>query len=47
MNQAMPDLRNLYGFMAEFASADALVTAARRAHEAGYRKMDVLCALSD
>lgn len=40
MNQAMPDLRNLYGFMAEFASADALVTAARRAHEAGYRKMD-------
>lgn len=40
MNQPTPELRNLYGVMAEFASADALVTAARRAHEAGYRKMD-------
>jgi hypothetical protein len=41
MNQPVhDDLRNLYGFMAEFDSAAALVNAARRAREAGYREMD-------
>ncbi len=30
----------IYGTMAEFASAQALVDAARRTHEAGYRKID-------
>ena len=30
----------IYGMMAEFESATALVAAARRAREAGYRKMD-------
>jgi hypothetical protein len=30
----------IYGLMAEFESATALVAAARRAREAGYRKMD-------
>ena len=40
MNQSKTELRNLYGVMAEFASADTLVCAARRAREAGYRKMD-------
>ncbi len=29
-----------YGIMAEFASAQDLVTAARQTHEAGYRKID-------
>lgn len=29
-----------YGWMAEFDSAEALVAAAEKAHEAGYRKMD-------
>jgi hypothetical protein len=41
MNQPVPDdLHNLYGFMAEFATVDALIAAARRAREAGYREMD-------
>jgi Protein of unknown function (DUF3341) len=30
----------VYGTMAEFASAQELVAAARRTHEAGYRKLD-------
>jgi Protein of unknown function (DUF3341) len=30
----------IYGTMAEFASAQDLVAAARRTHEAGYRKLD-------
>ncbi len=30
----------LYGLMAEFDSPDALLSAARRAHAAGFRKMD-------
>jgi hypothetical protein len=30
----------IYGTMAEFASAQELVAAARRTHEAGYRKLD-------
>lgn len=30
----------LYGLMAEFETPDAVVDAARRAHAAGYRKMD-------
>ncbi|HSN20078.1 MAG TPA: DUF3341 domain-containing protein [Usitatibacter sp.] len=30
----------LYGIMAEFASADALLAAARRAREAGYRRLE-------
>jgi hypothetical protein len=30
----------LYGLMAEFDSPDALVAASRRAHEAGYRRLD-------
>jgi len=30
----------IYGLMAEFASGDSLVQAARRAYEAGYRRMD-------
>lgn len=30
----------IYGLMAEFASPTELVLAARRAHEAGYRRMD-------
>jgi len=31
---------DLYGLMAEFATPEALLAAARRAHEDGYRKMD-------
>jgi hypothetical protein len=30
----------IYGLMAEFGSADALIAAARQAHAAGYRRMD-------
>ena len=30
----------IYGLLAEFADAQALVAATRRAHEAGYRRMD-------
>lgn len=30
----------LYGIVAEFADGDHLIEAARRAHEAGYRRMD-------
>jgi hypothetical protein len=30
----------IYGFMAEFADPNALVAAARKAHEEGYRKLD-------
>src|SRR3954466_14649975 len=30
----------VYGVMAEFENANALVAAARQAHEAGYRQMD-------
>ena len=33
-------LNGTYGLLAEFASADALVAAARRAHEAGYRHVE-------
>ena len=40
MNRLMPELRKLYGVMAEFESADALVTGARRAREEGYQKLD-------
>ena len=35
----MPDA-GLYGLMAEFRDPGEVVTAARRAHEAGYRRMD-------
>ena len=31
---------DLYGLMAEFETPDALLEATRRAHDAGYRKMD-------
>ena len=31
---------SLYGLMAEFETADALLEAARKAHEAGYRRLD-------
>jgi len=31
---------NLYGLMAEFSQPEPLIEAARRAHAAGYRKMD-------
>jgi len=31
---------SIYGLLAEFASAQALVTATRQAHETGYRHMD-------
>jgi hypothetical protein len=34
------DEKRLYGLMAEFESPTAVVDAARRAHEAGYRRMD-------
>ena len=30
----------IYGIMAEFDSAQALVDAARKTHEAGYKKID-------
>jgi hypothetical protein len=33
-------MRDLYGLMAEFDGPEAIVQAAERAHEAGYRKMD-------
>ncbi len=32
--------RRIYGLMAEFEDATALVTATERAHEAGYKRMD-------
>ena len=31
---------NLYGLLAEYTDADQLVAATKKAHEAGYRKMD-------
>lgn len=37
---ALPGGAPLYGLIAEFASPGELVSAARRAREAGYRKMD-------
>lgn len=40
MSDSRPTHPHLYGLMAEFASADALVAAARRATEAGYRVTD-------
>ena len=33
-------LYGLYGLMAEFETSDAVVAAARRAHQEGYRRMD-------
>src|SRR6478672_8589432 len=36
----MTQLGRLYGLMAEFEEPTAIVIAARRAHEEGYRKMD-------
>jgi hypothetical protein len=36
----MSDRPAIYGMLAEFADANALVAATRRAHEAGYRLMD-------
>jgi len=36
----VPATPALYGLMAEFDSPDALVAASRRAHEAGYRRLD-------
>ena len=35
-----PENDKLHGVMAEFASADALIAAARRARAAGYRRLD-------
>src|SRR4051812_29287346 len=39
-NLPVPARRRIYGLMAEFADADALVRAARSAFDAGLRKMD-------
>src|ERR1044071_4502126 len=39
-NLPVPVRRPLYGLMAEFADADALVGAARRSFDAGFRRMD-------
>ncbi len=36
----MAEKQKIYGLMAEFEEPTAIVLAARRAHEAGYRKMD-------
>jgi hypothetical protein len=36
----MSEKPSIYGLIAEFDNPSAVVTAARRAHEAGYRKMD-------
>jgi hypothetical protein len=38
--QADSPAPGLYGLMAEFDSPDALVAASRRAHQAGYRRLD-------
>jgi hypothetical protein len=40
MSETYWDRYGLYGVMAEFAEPDALLRAAKRAHAAGYRKMD-------
>jgi hypothetical protein len=37
---APPEERFLYGIIAEFEDADHVIAAAKRAYEAGYRKMD-------
>ena len=37
---ATDDRRFVYGVIAEFENADAVIEAARRAYDAGYRKMD-------
>src|SRR5689334_19910808 len=39
-NLPVPVRRRIYGLMAEFDDAEALVRAARRAFDAGFRKMD-------
>ena len=36
----MPEVNQVHGVMAEFASAEALVAAAQRARAAGYRRLD-------
>ena len=35
----------LYGLMAEFETAEAVLDAARKAHEAGYSRMDAFTPL--
>lgn len=40
MLREQPHETQLYGLIAEFATPDAVILAARKAHEAGYRRMD-------
>jgi hypothetical protein len=40
VQQTAGGAKPIYGVMAEFTTADALVAAARRTHEEGYRKID-------
>src|SRR5260370_40675317 len=40
MSETFYDRHGIYGLMAEFEQPEQLLEAARRAHSAGYRKMD-------